>query len=119
MGEYALDAGQVKNLAIGATVVIVVIGLILGLLISALIGRLVVLVVVVVLGALLWTQRAEVEKRVKDCNSNVSFFGYHVSLSPSDEQKCHQVVSRSGSDRGAGPATSGRRPAPATARRPR
>ena len=91
---HALDAGQVKNLALGAIVAVVVVGLVLGLLISALVGRLIVLVVVVVLGVLLWTQRSEVEKRVKDCNSNVSFFGYHVALSPSDQQKCAQVVNR-------------------------
>jgi undecaprenyl pyrophosphate phosphatase UppP len=94
MVSHALDAGQVKNLAIGAIVVVVVVGLILGLVISALIGRLIVLVVVVVLGVLLWTQRSEVEKRVKDCNTNVSFFGYHVSLSQSDQQRCQQVVNR-------------------------
>jgi hypothetical protein len=92
--DLALQADSVKNLALGAIVVVVVVGLILGLVISALIGRLVVLVVVVIVAALLWTQRTSVENRVKDCNSNVSFFGYHVSLSQSDQQKCQNVVNR-------------------------
>jgi protein-S-isoprenylcysteine O-methyltransferase Ste14 len=94
MSMDALDAAQVKNLALGAIVVVVVIGLILGLLISALVGRLIVLVVVVVLAALLWTQRTSVENRVKSCNSNVSFLGYHVAFSKSDQLKCQTVVNR-------------------------
>jgi hypothetical protein len=93
MSMEAIDSGQVKNLALGGIVVVVVLGLILSLLISALIGRLIILVVVVVLAAVLWTQRSSVENRIKNCNSNVSFLGFHVSLSTSDLQKCQQVVS--------------------------
>jgi hypothetical protein len=94
MSYSALDAGQVKNLAIGGIVAVVVIGLILGLIISALIGRLIVLVVVVVAGVLLWTQRSSVENQVKNCDAHISFFGYHVALSQSDQQKCQQTVNR-------------------------
>lgn len=94
MSMLALDVDQAKNLALGGIVVVVVVGLILGLVISALIGRLVVLVIVVIVVALLWTQRSSVENRVKDCNSNVSFFGNHVALSAGDQQKCQQVVNR-------------------------
>ena len=89
-----IDAGQAKNLAVGGIVVVVVIGLILGLIISALIGRLIVLVVVVVLGALLWTQRSSVEDHVKKCDAHISFLGYHVALSQSDQQRCQQTVNR-------------------------
>jgi len=67
MSMEAIDSGQVKNLALGG-------------------------IVVVVLAAVLWTQRSSVENRIKNCNSNVSFLGFHVSLSTSDLQKCQQVV---------------------------
>jgi protein-S-isoprenylcysteine O-methyltransferase Ste14 len=90
----ALDAGQVKNLALAAIIAVIVIGLILSLVISALVGRIIALVVMIGLAILLWTQRQSVADHVKNCNTNVSFLGYHVSLSQSDKSKCQQVVNR-------------------------
>lgn len=94
MNPQALDVSQAKNLALGGIAAVVVVGLILGLVVSALIGRLIVLVVVVALAVVLWTQRSSVEDRVKHCNTNVSLLGLHVSLSPSDQQRCQSIVNR-------------------------
>ncbi len=91
MVSAALDAGQVKNLTLGGLAVIVLLGLLLCLLISALVGRLVVILLVLVLGALLWTQRSTVQSRIRNCDANVSFLGYHVSFTAAQVEACTQL----------------------------
>jgi hypothetical protein len=90
----ALSAGQAKNLAVGAIVVVVVVGLIVGLAINAIVGKIITAVVVVVLGVVLWTQRSSIENRVKNCDASASLLGLHVSLNSSQRAQCQSQVNR-------------------------
>jgi hypothetical protein len=84
----ALDESTVKNAAIGIIVVLLVVGIGLSLIIQAIVGRIIVLVVAIVLGIVVWSQRSSLENKVKNCDTNVSFFGYHVQLSKSVKAHC-------------------------------
>ncbi|HSY15884.1 MAG TPA: hypothetical protein VK816_07855 [Jatrophihabitantaceae bacterium] len=90
----ALGTDQIRNVAIGTIVGLVVVGLVLGLVVQAIIGRLLLVVIVVVLGVAVWTQRVAIENRVKKCDSNLSFFGAHVDLSKSEVAACQKVTNR-------------------------
>lgn len=91
----ALDTSQVKNLGLGAIVVVVVVGLLLAYFVTRIVTKLIVLVVVVVIGFALYSQRSQVldaiDKQAKKCD--VTFFGVHVQ--PSDaaiKQACAEVA---------------------------
>jgi hypothetical protein len=87
----ALNSDQIGKIGIGAIVAVVVIGLLLGMIISAIVGRLIILVIVVGLGVYIWQQRASIEDHVKDCNLNMSFFGYHVDAPADVVQQCRNL----------------------------
>lgn len=87
----ALNSDQIGKIAIGAIVAIVVVGLLLGMIVSAIVGRLIILVVVVGLGVYIWQQRVTIENHVKDCNTHMSFFGYHVDLPADVAQQCARL----------------------------
>jgi hypothetical protein len=78
MTSLALDVGQMKAIAIGVIVALVVLAIIIGMLVRAVVTKAIGLVVVVVLGVLVWTQRASLD----DCATqrDCTFFGYHLSL---------------------------------------
>jgi hypothetical protein len=84
----ALDESTVKNAAIGIIVVLLVVGIGLSLIIQAIVGRIIVLVVAIVMGIVVWSQRSSLENKVKNCDTNVSFFGYHVQLSKGAKAHC-------------------------------
>ncbi len=91
MVTEALSTDQLKNVALGGIIGVVVIGLIVALLVQAIIARIIVVAVVVVLAVVFYTQRTTIENRVKDCNSNVSFLGFHATLSQSAQTHCQQI----------------------------
>jgi hypothetical protein len=91
MTVETLSTDQIKDVALGGIVGVVVIGLIAGLVVRAIVSRIVIAVAVVVLGAFLWSQRVTVENHVRDCNSNVSFLGLHANLSQQVQARCQQL----------------------------
>ncbi len=88
MSDVALSTDQIGGLAIGVIIAIVVLGIVVGLLVNKAIAKVIVLVVVVGLGVLVWTQRTSLQDRVKNCDTNISFFGFHTTLSSSAQQRC-------------------------------
>ncbi|MBV9592569.1 MAG: hypothetical protein JO147_02035 [Actinobacteria bacterium] len=90
----AFDDNAVKNTSIGVIIGVVVIGLIIGLIVKAIVGRIIVLVVVVALGVWVWTQRAQIEDKVKKCDTNLSFFGFHVQMSNSVKERCQSLQTK-------------------------
>jgi hypothetical protein len=90
----ALSAGQAKNLAVLAIVVVVVIGLVVGLVVRAVVGRIITLVIVVGLGIFLWTQRVDIQNRVQNCDASASILGYHFDLNSDQKAACQNRVNR-------------------------
>ncbi|HEX5495446.1 MAG TPA: hypothetical protein VFX70_12820 [Mycobacteriales bacterium] len=78
MTSLAVDVGQMKAIAIGVIVALLVLAVLIGILVRAVVTKAIALVVVVVFGALVWTQRASLD----DCATqrDCTFFGYHLSL---------------------------------------
>lgn len=78
MMSLALDVGQVKAIAIGVLVALVVVAVLIGMLVRAVVTKAIGLVVVLGVGVLVWTQRASLD----DCATqrDCTFFGYHLSL---------------------------------------
>jgi uncharacterized membrane protein YebE (DUF533 family) len=76
----ALDSSQVKNVGLGAIVVIVLLGLLLARLVTKMITRVIVLLVVVVLAVVIYQQRDRVASAVSDAGKrcDATFFGVHV-----------------------------------------
>lgn len=90
----ALDSSQVKNVGLGAIVVIVLLGLLLARLVTKMITRMVVLLIAVVLAVLIYQQRdrvsAAISDRAKRCEA--TFFGVHVQPDdPRVRKACDQV----------------------------
>jgi hypothetical protein len=88
MADVALSSDQIGGLAIGVIVAVVVVGFVIGLLVNRAIARVLVAIVVIALGVLVWSQRTSLQNRVKNCDSNISFFGYHTTLSSSAQAHC-------------------------------
>jgi hypothetical protein len=88
----ALSSTSIGALGVGTIVVIVVIGIILALVVSALIARVLVVLVVVALAVVVWQQRSSVENAVKNCKTNLSFFGVHVDVPKGVTQACRDVT---------------------------
>lgn len=92
MTSLALDSDQIGKIGIGVIVGVVVIGILLSMIITAIVGRIIVLVVVVGLAVFAWQQRATIQDHVKNCDVNMSFFGFDVKL-PADVQKiCNEKL---------------------------
>jgi hypothetical protein len=76
----ALDSSQVRNIGLGAIVVIVLLGLLVARLVTKMITRVIVLLLAVVLAVVIYQQRdrvgSAVSDRAKRCDA--SFFGVHV-----------------------------------------
>jgi Na+/proline symporter len=76
----ALDSSQVKNVGLGAIIVIILLGLLLARLVPKMITRVVVLLIAVVLAVVIYQQRDRVSgaisDRAKRCEA--TFFGVHV-----------------------------------------
>ena len=95
----ALDTSQVKNLGLGAIVVVLLVGLLIAYFVTRVIIKVIVLAIVVVLGLGLYQQRARVvtaiDKTAKNCD--VTFFGVHVQPSdPSIKKACAEVAKQRG-----------------------
>jgi hypothetical protein len=89
----AFSTDQAKAVAIGAIIVIVVVGALLSFVVTKLVGRLIVGAVVVGLGIFVWTQRADIESAAKKCDA--TFFGIHLTPSNATiKQHCQQVANR-------------------------
>jgi hypothetical protein len=88
----ALSSTSIGAIGIGTIVVVVVIGIILALVISALVARVLVVLVVVALAVIVWQQRSSVENAVKNCKTNLSFFGVQVDVPNSVRQACRNVT---------------------------
>jgi protein-S-isoprenylcysteine O-methyltransferase Ste14 len=84
----ALATDQIGTIAVVVIVAIVVIGLVLSLVMNKAIGRVVLAIIVIGLGVLVWTQRQSLQDRVDKCDTNTSFFGFHVNLSAAAQQRC-------------------------------
>jgi hypothetical protein len=91
VSEVALSTDQIGTLAIGVIVGVVLLGFVVGLIVNAIIARIVIALVVIGLGVLVWTQRTSLENRVKNCDTNVSFFGFHTTLSTATQARCGQL----------------------------
>ncbi|TAM87989.1 MAG: hypothetical protein EPN43_08845 [Jatrophihabitans sp.] len=88
MNALAIDSGDITKIGIGSTAGIVIIGLILFMVFTRLVARLILVVVVVVLGVFIWQQRASIENHVKNCQLDMSFFGYHIDAPQSVKDAC-------------------------------
>jgi hypothetical protein len=88
MAAVAISTDQIGGLAVAVIIAIVLVGFLLGLFINAALARIVVALVVVALAILVWTQRTSLQNRVKNCDTNLSFFGVHTTLSSSAEAHC-------------------------------
>jgi multisubunit Na+/H+ antiporter MnhE subunit len=90
--DAALNSDQVATIGLGVIIGLIVVGIVLSIVISALIGRIITIVVFAALVTVVWVNRNTVADHIKDCNAHVSFFGVHVDLSSSAEQKCLQFT---------------------------
>jgi uncharacterized membrane protein YfcA len=92
----ALDSSQVKNLGLGAIVVIILLGLLLARLVTKIITRLVVLLVALVLAVVIYQQRdrvaSAISDRAKRCDA--TFFGVHVQPDDPVVRKACQQASK-------------------------
>ena len=86
-----LSTDQIGTIAVVVIVAVVVIGLVLGLVMNKAIGRVVLAIIVVGLGVAIWTQRQSLEDRVSRCDTNVTFFGFHVNLSSAAQARCASI----------------------------
>jgi hypothetical protein len=89
----AFSTDQAKAVAIGAIIVVVVIGALLSFVVTKITGRLIVAAVVVGLGIFVWTQRADIEDAAKKCDTP-TFFGIHLTPSKAVAQHCQQIANR-------------------------
>jgi hypothetical protein len=87
----ALGSDQVGTIAVGVIVAIIVVGFILALVMNKVVGKVILAVVVVGLSVLVWTQRTSLEDRAHKCDTDVSFFGFHVNLSSAAQQRCAKL----------------------------
>jgi protein-S-isoprenylcysteine O-methyltransferase Ste14 len=87
----ALSTDDVGTIAVVVIVAIVVIGIVLGLVMNKAIGRVVLAIIVIGLGVLVWTQRQSLQDRVDKCDTNLTYFGFHVNLSGDAQARCQQV----------------------------
>jgi hypothetical protein len=78
MTAAALDVGQMKAIAIGVIVALLVVAVLIGMLVRVVVTKVIALVVVLGLGVAVWTQRAALD----DCATqrSCSFFGYDLSI---------------------------------------
>jgi hypothetical protein len=88
----ALSSTSIGALGLGTIAVIVVLGIILALVVSALIARVLVVVVVVALAVVVWQQRSSIETAVKNCKTNLSFFGVHVDVPSHVQRTCRNLT---------------------------
>jgi hypothetical protein len=91
----ALDSSQVRNVGLGAIVVIVLLGLLLARLVTKMITRVIVLLVAVVLAVVIYQQRDRVATAVADTGKRceATFFGVHVQPDdPTVRKACEQVA---------------------------
>ncbi len=84
----ALSTDQIGTIAVVAIVALVVVGLVVGLVMNKAVGRAVLAILVIGLAIVVWTQRSSLEDRVKKCDTNVTFFGFHVNLSSAAQARC-------------------------------
>jgi len=89
----AFSTDQAKAVAIGAIIVVVVIGALLSFVVTKITGRLIVAAVVVGLGIFVWTQRADIEDAAKKCDTP-TFFGIHLTPSKAVTEHCQQIANR-------------------------
>jgi hypothetical protein len=89
----AFSTDQAKAVAIGAIIVVVVIGALLSFVVTKITGRLIVAAVVVGLGIFVWTQRADIEDSIKNCKTP-TFFGIHLTPSKAVTEHCQQIANR-------------------------
>ncbi len=84
-----LATDQIGTVAVVVIVAIVVIGLILGLVMNKSIGRVVLAIIVIGLGRHSSGPSAmSLEDRAAKCDTNVTFFGFHVNLSSAAQARC-------------------------------
>lgn len=78
MTAAALDVGQMKAIAIGVIVALLVVAVLIGMLVRVVVTKVIALVVVLGLGVVVWAQRASLD----DCATQrqCTFFGYHLSI---------------------------------------
>ncbi len=88
MTTLALDDSTIKNTAIGIIIGVIILGIIMSLVIQAIVGRIIVIVLALVVAFVVYKQRDNLEQRVKNCDTNLSFFGFHVQTSDSVKQAC-------------------------------
>jgi hypothetical protein len=87
----AVSTDDIGTIAVVVIVAIVVIGFVLGLVMNKAIGRVVLAVIVIGLGVLIWTQRVSLQDRVNKCDTNVTYFGFHVNLSSAAQARCAAI----------------------------
>jgi protein-S-isoprenylcysteine O-methyltransferase Ste14 len=87
----AVSTDDIGTIAVVVIVAIVVIGFVLGLVMNKAIGRVVLAIIVIGLGVLIWTQRESLQDRVNKCDTNVTYFGFHVNLSSDAQARCAQL----------------------------
>ena len=90
----ALDSSQVRNVGLGAIVVIILLGLLLARLVTKLITRVVVLLIAVVLAVVIYQQRDRVSSAISDRakRCEATFFGVHVQPDdPVVRKACQQA----------------------------
>jgi hypothetical protein len=91
VAEVALSSDQIGKLAIGVIVGVVLLGFIAGRIVNAVIARIIIALVVIGVGVLVWSQRNSIETRVKNCDTNISFFGFHTTLGTTAQARCGQL----------------------------
>lgn len=87
----ALGVDQMKTIAIGIIIGLVVLALILGFVIRAIVAKVIVLAVIVGLGLAVWFQRQSLTDSAKKCE--FSFFGYHLAIDNDDLREACQGIS--------------------------
>jgi hypothetical protein len=88
----ALSSTSIGALGIGTIAVVVVIGIVLAVVISALLARLLIILIVIALAVLVWQQRSAVQTAVKNCKTNLSFFGVRVDVPQDVRQACRNFT---------------------------
>jgi len=84
-----LTVSQAKTYGIVGVVGLVVVGLLLSMIVAKVVGKLIVLAVFIAGGAFLYSQRAQIEDKVKHCDTTV--MGVHIKLSAAQLQACQNL----------------------------